>query len=190
MSLALAATGRLSSVTNFLASSRISMMLFSRAKRGASGKDATNSVTNPNWMTVCVTTQRLFTLQSLSMYIVFIGFIHFTTMLIIFSGSQTSRTNRRDVVLEHFHHSFEWEHERSWGNRNLWHVCTASSLGCLFVAKEPIKLTMKHDSAQKFSSLARFSWFQLRAFKAQERGTMETRGIMEVTKVSNIRLPG
>lgn len=51
MSLALAATGRRSSVTNFLASSRISMMLFSRAKSGASGKLATKSVTKPNWMT-------------------------------------------------------------------------------------------------------------------------------------------
>lgn len=57
MSLALAATGRLSSVTNFLASSRISMMLFSKAKSGASGKEATNSVTNPNWMTARATTQ-------------------------------------------------------------------------------------------------------------------------------------
>lgn len=57
MSLALAATGRLSSLTNFLASSRISMMLFSKAKSGASGKDATNSVTNPNWMTARATTQ-------------------------------------------------------------------------------------------------------------------------------------
>lgn len=51
MSLALAATGLRSSVTNFLASSRISMMLLSRAKSGASGKDATNNVTKPNWMT-------------------------------------------------------------------------------------------------------------------------------------------
>lgn len=51
MSLALAATGLLSSATNFLASRRISMMLFSRAKSGARGKEATNSVTNPNWMT-------------------------------------------------------------------------------------------------------------------------------------------
>lgn len=51
MSLALAATGLRNSVTNFLASSRISMMLLSRAKRGARGKDATNNVTKPNWMT-------------------------------------------------------------------------------------------------------------------------------------------
>ena len=51
MSLALAATGLRSSVTNFLASSRISMMLLSRAKSGARGKDATNKVTKPNWMT-------------------------------------------------------------------------------------------------------------------------------------------
>lgn len=51
MSLALAATGLLNSDTNFLASSRISMMLLSRAKRGAKGKDATKSVTKPNWMT-------------------------------------------------------------------------------------------------------------------------------------------
>lgn len=51
MSLALTATGLRSSVTNFLASRRISMMLFRSAKSGASGKDATNSVTKPNWMT-------------------------------------------------------------------------------------------------------------------------------------------
>lgn len=51
MSLALAATGLRSSATNFLASSRISIMLLSRAKRGASGNDATNNVTKPNWMT-------------------------------------------------------------------------------------------------------------------------------------------
>lgn len=108
MSLALAATGRLSSVTNFLASSRISMMLFSRAKSGANGKEATNSVTNPNWMTVRATTQRPFIPQSLSMYI---SFIHPTSVLIISSGSQTLGTNRKDVVLEHFHPYFEREHE-------------------------------------------------------------------------------
>lgn len=51
MSLALAATGLRNSATNFLASSRISIMLFSRANRGARGKDATNRVTKPNWMT-------------------------------------------------------------------------------------------------------------------------------------------
>lgn len=36
---------------NFLASRRISMMLFSSANSGARGKDATNKVTKPNWMT-------------------------------------------------------------------------------------------------------------------------------------------
>lgn len=51
MSLALTATGLRSSVTNFLASRRISMMLFSSANSGARGKDATNKVTKPNWMT-------------------------------------------------------------------------------------------------------------------------------------------
>lgn len=51
MSFALTATGLLSSVTNFFASRRISMMLFNNANRGASGKDATNKVTNPNWIT-------------------------------------------------------------------------------------------------------------------------------------------
>lgn len=34
-----------------MASRRISMMLFRSAKSGASGKDATNRVTKPNWMT-------------------------------------------------------------------------------------------------------------------------------------------
>lgn len=48
ISFALTATGLLSSVTNFFASRRISMMLFSSANKGASGKDATNKVTNPN----------------------------------------------------------------------------------------------------------------------------------------------
>lgn len=51
MSFARAATGLRSSVTNFLASSLISMTLLSRAKRGASGNEATNRDTNPNWMT-------------------------------------------------------------------------------------------------------------------------------------------
>jgi len=48
MSLARTATGLRSSVTNFLASSLISMTLFRRAKRGASGNEATNRETNPN----------------------------------------------------------------------------------------------------------------------------------------------
>lgn len=51
ISLALAAIGLRNSVTNFLASRRISMMLFSRAKSGARGKEATKRVTIPNWMT-------------------------------------------------------------------------------------------------------------------------------------------
>lgn len=51
MSFARAATGLRSSATNFLASRRISMMLLSRAKSGANGNDATNSVTKPNWIT-------------------------------------------------------------------------------------------------------------------------------------------
>ena len=51
ISFALTATGLLSSVTNFFASRRISMMLFNKANKGASGKDATNKVTNPNWIT-------------------------------------------------------------------------------------------------------------------------------------------
>lgn len=51
MSLARTATGLRSSVTNFLASSLISMTLLSRAKRGASGNEATKRETKPNWMT-------------------------------------------------------------------------------------------------------------------------------------------
>lgn len=49
---ALAATGLLYWVVSFQASTRISIMLFKRARRGAKGKDATNNVTNPNWITV------------------------------------------------------------------------------------------------------------------------------------------
>lgn len=52
MSLARAATGLRSSVTNFLASSLISMMLFNKAKSGANGNEATNRETKPNWITV------------------------------------------------------------------------------------------------------------------------------------------
>lgn len=52
ISFALAARGLLYSVTNFLASSRISMTLFKRAKSGAKGKEATNTVTMANWITV------------------------------------------------------------------------------------------------------------------------------------------
>lgn len=52
MSLHLTASGRRISVTNFAASRRISMTLLSRAKAGASGKEATNRETNPYWMTV------------------------------------------------------------------------------------------------------------------------------------------
>lgn len=51
MSLVLTASGRLSSVTNFFASSRTSMTLLRRANTGARGKEATKRVTNPNWMT-------------------------------------------------------------------------------------------------------------------------------------------
>ena len=51
MSLALTAIGLRSSITNFLASRRISMMLFRRANSGARGKEATKRVTIPNWMT-------------------------------------------------------------------------------------------------------------------------------------------
>lgn len=51
MSFARAATGLRSSATNFFASRRISIMLLSRAKSGANGNDATNSVTKPNWIT-------------------------------------------------------------------------------------------------------------------------------------------
>lgn len=48
ISFSLTVSGLLSSVTNFFASSRTSMMLFRRAKRGAKGKEATKSVTKPN----------------------------------------------------------------------------------------------------------------------------------------------
>lgn len=51
ISFALTVSGLLSSVTNFFASSRTSMTLFRRAKRGARGKEATKSVTKPNWIT-------------------------------------------------------------------------------------------------------------------------------------------
>lgn len=82
MSLALAPTGRLSSVTNFLASSRISMMLLSKAKSGANGKDATNSVTNPNWMTVGQQHRGTF---------MNVGSIHPRTVIIMWSRFKTSR---------------------------------------------------------------------------------------------------
>lgn len=48
---ALAATGLLYWVVSFQASTRISIILFKRARRGAKGKEATNNVTNPNWIT-------------------------------------------------------------------------------------------------------------------------------------------
>lgn len=48
---ALAATGRLNWVVNFQASTLISMMLLNRASRGARGKEATNNVMKPNWIT-------------------------------------------------------------------------------------------------------------------------------------------
>lgn len=51
MFLALAATGLRNSLTNFLASKRISMILLRRAKSGARGKEATKRVTIPNWIT-------------------------------------------------------------------------------------------------------------------------------------------
>lgn len=49
---ALEATVLLYWVVSFQASTRISTILFMRARRGAKGKEATNSVTNPNWVTV------------------------------------------------------------------------------------------------------------------------------------------
>ena len=51
ISLVLTASGRLSSVTNFFASSRTSMTLLRRANTGARGKEATKRVTKPNWTT-------------------------------------------------------------------------------------------------------------------------------------------
>lgn len=51
MQWALAATGRLNWVVSFQASTRTSMMLLMSASSGASGKEATNSVMKPNWIT-------------------------------------------------------------------------------------------------------------------------------------------
>lgn len=47
----LSARGRRDCVTILKASRRISPILLSRANRGASGKAATNNVTNPYWIT-------------------------------------------------------------------------------------------------------------------------------------------
>lgn len=52
MSWAFSGTMRLYWVVSFHASTLISNILFTRANRGASGKEATNKVTNPNWITV------------------------------------------------------------------------------------------------------------------------------------------
>lgn len=52
MSCAFCGTMRLNWVVSFHASSRISSMLLIRARRGASGNDATNRVTKPNCITV------------------------------------------------------------------------------------------------------------------------------------------
>ncbi len=49
---AFAATGLLNCVVNFQASTRTSRMLLKRARSGASGKEATNIVMKPNWITV------------------------------------------------------------------------------------------------------------------------------------------
>lgn len=48
MSWAFSGTMRLYWVVSFHASTLISKILFTRANRGASGKEATNKVTNPN----------------------------------------------------------------------------------------------------------------------------------------------
>lgn len=48
---ALDATGRLNWVVNFQASTLISRMLLNRARSGAKGKEATNRVMKPNWIT-------------------------------------------------------------------------------------------------------------------------------------------
>lgn len=48
---ALDATGRLNWVVNFQASTLISRMLLNKARRGAKGKEATNRVMKPNWIT-------------------------------------------------------------------------------------------------------------------------------------------
>ena len=52
MSWAFSGIMRLYWVVSFHASTLISNILFTRANRGASGKEATNKVTNPNWITV------------------------------------------------------------------------------------------------------------------------------------------
>lgn len=48
---AFAATGRLNWVVSFQASTRTSIMLLNSANRGANGKEATNRVMKPNWIT-------------------------------------------------------------------------------------------------------------------------------------------
>lgn len=52
ISWAFSGTIRRNCVVIFHASTRISNRLFTRARRGASGKEATKSVTKPNWITV------------------------------------------------------------------------------------------------------------------------------------------
>lgn len=52
MSWAFSGVMRRNWVMNFQASTRISNMLLIRARTGARGKEATKSVTKPNWMTV------------------------------------------------------------------------------------------------------------------------------------------
>lgn len=52
MSWAFSGTIRRNWVVIFQASTRISHRLLTSARRGANGKDATNRVTNPNWITV------------------------------------------------------------------------------------------------------------------------------------------
>ncbi len=51
MSWAFLGKGLLSCVSTLKASMRISIMLFSKANRGPSGKATTNNVMKPNWIT-------------------------------------------------------------------------------------------------------------------------------------------
>lgn len=58
---AFAATGRLNCVVSFQASTLTSMMLLISASRGARGKEATNRVMKPNWITGTQRGERLVT---------------------------------------------------------------------------------------------------------------------------------
>lgn len=134
MSLALAAIGLRSSITNFLASRRISMILFSRAKSGARGKEATKRVTIPNWMTKETDERKNLQLVQVTWW----------TLCLLFNegkltGDTTAKTQFSSGILDC--------DSPSLGEKRFWWICNQTLFKSVFMWK--IYLRMKTQDEHK-----------------------------------------